>query len=840
MKPNFALSLLPEGITLLHRAAGGWRRVGTVPLDAPDMKQKLEAMRRLALALEPGGLRSKVVIPNDQIRYMSLDTGPINVDARWQAARQAMEGATPYALDELAIDISVDGPVTHVAAVARETLQEAEAFAVQHLFHPVSFVAIPGEHPFVGEPFFGPSEHAATLPGGAEVTADDVAIVVIGDAIPPPLPAGSAADGTDMTDSADMTDTRADAAATEPRAEGTATGAGPQPDFASCRKGAGGTAASGTATPAAPLPEAPRRLQIGLPGREAPPATGASETVASATTEAEQRPPATTGAERRNLPEAPPLVQPDPSGTPRITPVSPRIEDLAPDDETGRLTLFGARRPAALAAPRRRLHPGLILALVLLAVLALVAIWAVLFLDDGLAGLFRRDSTASPAVAEAPVAAGTGTEGPAAATRPEAPAADSGRARLRPGPEVNGIGPRQPVASASQDGPPDLLPETDLPAPRQQPPRQPPDAADDPVVADTGPGPGRAGPETAQAPRNRQGKPGTDGNADGALDLAAALTPERADAIYAASGIWLTPPRVPETPSIISLEDLYVATIDRTDLPRDAVALPATGDLDTDRPPVVPNGSTVPGRPFAQDGPGLVEPSPEGTPNPDGILVYAGRPPVVPPPTPPRAAPEQGAGPEAERLRRQMAAVRPRPRPAELVDAAPPPETGGDARLTAIRPRPRPATETPAPAREPAAPAAVAGGTDLAVGTAPRPPTRPAGLAAARPATGASATAAAVSRPQSAAPPARTSGRTSATVARHATAENVISLRKINLIGVFGTPSNRRALVRLPSGRYQKVKIGDRLDGGRVIAIGERELRYQKKGRNLTLKLPRG
>ena len=77
-------------------------------------------------------------------------------------------------------------------------------------------------------------------------------------------------------------------------------------------------------------------------------------------------------------------------------------------------------------------------------------------------------------------------------------------------------------------------------------------------------------------------------------------------------------------------------------------------------------------------------------------------------------------------------------------------------------------------------------------------------------------------------------------VARQATVKNAISLRKISLIGIFGTTSNRRALVRMPNGRYKKVKVGDRISGGRVIAIGDSELRYQKSGRNVTLKMPKG
>ncbi|MFT7136589.1 MAG: hypothetical protein ACI80I_002595, partial [Akkermansiaceae bacterium] len=79
-----------------------------------------------------------------------------------------------------------------------------------------------------------------------------------------------------------------------------------------------------------------------------------------------------------------------------------------------------------------------------------------------------------------------------------------------------------------------------------------------------------------------------------------------------------------------------------------------------------------------------------------------------------------------------------------------------------------------------------------------------------------------------------------ASVAKQATVKNAIKLRGINLIGVYGKTSSRRALVRLANGRYQKVTVGDRLDGGRVSAIGESELRYTRSGREVVLKMPRG
>ncbi|TRD20814.1 hypothetical protein [Palleronia caenipelagi] len=85
----------------------------------------------------------------------------------------------------------------------------------------------------------------------------------------------------------------------------------------------------------------------------------------------------------------------------------------------------------------------------------------------------------------------------------------------------------------------------------------------------------------------------------------------------------------------------------------------------------------------------------------------------------------------------------------------------------------------------------------------------------------------------------RPSGPTSGSVAARATTKNVLPLGNVNLIGVYGSSSNRRALVRLPSGKFVKVKIGDRVDGGRVRAISASSLDYVKSGRTVRLSMPK-
>ena len=59
-----------------------------------------------------------------------------------------------------------------------------------------------------------------------------------------------------------------------------------------------------------------------------------------------------------------------------------------------------------------------------------------------------------------------------------------------------------------------------------------------------------------------------------------------------------------------------------------------------------------------------------------------------------------------------------------------------------------------------------------------------------------------------------------------------LALNRLNLIGVYGSatvPSRARAL---PTGRFVKLKVGDRLDGGQVAQIGPDRLLYQKGSRN--------
>ncbi len=99
------------------------------------------------------------------------------------------------------------------------------------------------------------------------------------------------------------------------------------------------------------------------------------------------------------------------------------------------------------------------------------------------------------------------------------------------------------------------------------------------------------------------------------------------------------------------------------------------------------------------------------------------------------------------------------------------------------------------------------------------------------------------SRPRATAPPVPTDPQsvnlpTSASVARSATIENAINLRKTNLLGVFGTADNRTALILLSNGRRIRVQQGQSFSGWTVVAISTDTVRLQKRNREEILRMP--
>jgi hypothetical protein len=180
MKPNFALNITDTTISLLRRTSSGWLEVGSAGFDSPDLDEALKYLRSSALGLSPQGITTKLVLPASQILYTEIEAPGPEKAAREAQIKAALEGRTPYSVDDLVFDWWGKGPTVKVAVVARETLEEAEAFAETHRFNPVSFVTIPAEGQFAGEPWFGTSKLSATLlPEGEKVSRDQDPVKVV-------------------------------------------------------------------------------------------------------------------------------------------------------------------------------------------------------------------------------------------------------------------------------------------------------------------------------------------------------------------------------------------------------------------------------------------------------------------------------------------------------------------------------------------------------------------------------------------------------------------------------------------------------------------------------------
>ena len=855
MKPAFALSLSADGIALLYRAEDGWRHVGSTPFDAEDLPAALAEMRADALRLAPEGVFSKLILPNDQLRYLKVETGEQSAEERIAAARAALEGATPYPVDELAFDISADGSLTHVAAVALETLDEAETFAVEHGFGPVSFVAAPEDSGFQGEPFFGTTRAIR----GTEVEPDAEAVKVAG---PAKLPDPVTEDGSE--------DSSSEAAADDPAPVQAPAGdqkrPAPQADNSEPASGADAalpseeTAQKPEADPAQedtpetpPVKAAKAETPASLPPAPPPAAPAADAQVQNASGFSTTRNKAAAAANSAAppIPAAVPAPQPQENTAPLAAARQPGPVPEAAKPLGAAVAAKGADQvdaaapspkippaPAALresapapAAPSKPAPPkpsadkpatkgkprflGLILTAILLLFMATVAVWAVFggggFLSDAADG--GRGLSPASGGSQAEETDGQ-TEPPALVPQPEADQDSS---------------PIAPQVSVLADQPDPGIQETGAAAE---------EAAGDAALADTGPDPtaeDEAAADGAELPE--------DGTDTALVDTdAAAVQDEPLDELalaarYAATGSWPVAPDLGTFPAAPRLDELYTASIDRTGSAPDAVALPQPETFALDEEPGAVASPAAAGADFDLDERGLVKATPGGTLNPDGITVYLGRPKKVPPPAPERSDPAAEALAEEVARNQVLSRKRPKARPADLQEQTERAQLGGLSRaeLASLRPRQRPASLKPA--EEEQLPA-----TALAIAASAVPRERPANFAnlvdrARRNAQNQVKTAAAVPAAAAAVAPRIP---TTASVARRATVSNAINLRKLNLIGVYGTASDRRALVRLPSGRYKKVQVGDRIDGGRVIAIGENQLQYQKGGRNRTLKMPNG
>jgi hypothetical protein len=473
-----------------------------------------------------------------------------------------------------------------------------------------------------------------------------------------------------------------------------------------------------------------------------------------------------------------------------------------------------ARKPSQPQGPSMR--TGLVLTLALLVLLILIAVWSVVFLPDSpMARLFGTGDTAATAQADGDI------EPPSPALPETAPAV------------ADTTPPVDPEALADTEFAEDIAPAAPpAPEPAVAPPLPTPVATLPPLDAD-------------------QTLPGIDADLDlpplPPLPDTALPSIAEAEALYASQRIWQRPPDRPAFSPFTLTDDIYIASIDPEIAAVDAVAL---ADPRIDAREVLRRVPTPPpfGARLNRDARGLITPTAEGVLTPEGAFVILGQPAVAAIPRPREIAPTPQAPAAILNVEDAiLRAIQPRPRPINLDETRERQLLGGFSRteLAAMRPTSRPVSAQEDAARASLFPqsqtadtgsATLVGATARAVAASRVPRARPADFATTvaaatrQPAAPATVTAAAFA-PAPSIP-------SNADVARAATNRNEISLRDINLIGITGTSSNRSALVRLPSGRFVRVAVGDRLDGGRVAAIGTTSLQYVVNGRNITLEIP--
>ncbi|MCA3534416.1 MAG: translation initiation factor 2 [Rhodobacter sp.] len=951
MKPNFALNFTDDAVTLLHRTARGWMDVGSVAFDDPEMEAGLAYLRASALGLEPRGMTTKLVIPNSQIRYMTLPAAGPDVAGRRARIRRELEGKTPYGVDELVFDWWGTGPGLQVAVVARETLAEAEAFATAHRLNPLSFVAIPGAGQFGAEPWFGPTVLSESLLApGEKVDRDQDPVQIAGHVPRAQLPArqadGPVAPMADpglppaeqtVTDEPANTIPPPDAAAEGPaqaelpEAAEEPANVMPPPDAA-----AGGPAQ-------AELPETREREECVPAASDAPltdtgtPQAGAFQSPAPGSAPVQTIAAEVTAERIPDEAESSPPVERAPQITPAIPSAKTDAAGMAIDPRPGRKAVPLPRpgaRPAAQKAPDA-----------------------------------ARVSTAGPARQASFPAGGSGSTMSAAAGGDRAAAPDR-PGEARKGPARTGAVMTAAGIAPPRERKPKVVHNRDSgsgPATAQAQAVAKPSVAqfgnrtvnrarprflgliltvmlllllvavaawssyliatnlgqDDPAVAvaaveaPTLPGPAPGGPAVADlsaatgevlaALRHPAGfadvpvaqsdpAPAAASLPDinlAAADAAAAPRVEAATLVQPAMTAFAFP-----SPGVEPQDEMLLASIDPVIPKSDAVVL-ALPDTATDPAPLTQPAPP----PFGTESPSEVNrqtlPPTAGSVTPGGVLIMAGPPPrpgvtvqpvtgpggVVPSPA---SAGDAGAVPVVY-ADPALQEARPRLRPADMVppeialpDGAAEVTDAAAGRVSSLRPRARPpgllAAEAAPQAGTAAAQAAGASlvatagegaASPLAIAVSRKPAARPAqanaaieaavSVAAADaslvPDTGTLAPVVPAPDPQpavtaddpeaveidepelaSAAP----SVPTRASVAKQATFRNSINLSRINLIGVYGSSSNRYAMVRQANGRFIRVTVGDRVDGGRVAAISDRELHYVKNGTTHKLAMPKG
>ena len=298
--------------------------------------------------------------------------------------------------------------------------------------------------------------------------------------------------------------------------------------------------------------------------------------------------------------------------------------------------------------------------------------------------------------------------------------------------------------------------------------------------------------------------------------------------LYTQSGIWPKVPLQAQPPSNVPLGDVYITSIDPSVLSLDAIALDKANTVSELKALLDIRSPLSIGSSFKLDENGLAIATKVGTLAPAGHQVFSGNPDVVPPVKP---IPNYLSIGEKNVNIQVLSKLRPKPRPA---DKTPDALIAAKKReLAEKKPRLRPNNIEISKYNL----ASLSTSSINFKGLRVKPKERPSGLSMfIDQALGVIQYEGDEANIAGIVPDVPSSPR----VTKKATIQNVLNLRRTNLIGVYGNSKSRRALVRLSNGKRQMVTVGDTIDGGKVAAIGESELRYIKSGKNITLKVPQG
>lgn len=773
-KPILALDLSNDGITLWHlKGATGWVALGQVPLDAPDLQERLANLRGQTGLTHQNPLKAIVRIPRSEVMISRLKLGVFEGDAAVSQARKLIAELTPYPINDVIYDLEAKGVgnMAPVAVAARKTLQEAEDFAAQHGFEAVYFSTEYEPREFPREPrFYLKNPKKSILPMVSRIAAAAAVGLTLGyfgyvqlSTPKPDSPPQAAVLEQPAVEKEKKSAKPHKTAKIEKTTPVIVPPSDQEPDFS----------APQTATLIAPPTTEYPKLVIGDIGRS----TLASIARLARPGQQKGTPPPEFQAESSNHKTDSLALADALRDLPEVALNDEVIAAQQEDMQISLVTQNTAPAPFTMAAftPPETDFNG-----VFSSVLAQP--------EPGYRAPPQeaRQEAAPPPPPPALIIAepGTLTPTPEGTLGPENILIFSGRPQIVAVARPEYTPPPDPLAQfRPRTRPAGLVSEDVLAA--LAPPLSPEDSLAPGDPQDIAQQPQQPNEQTGaeQAPQLPQIAVQSD------IQPAAEQLAETSEPDAAA-----TAERPAAAQSLLALADPELRRLKPRQRPGTLVVVEPVPDVET---PEIANSLLA-----------LADPA------------LAGRKPRIRPASL-RITPVTSGSGLLALANPALSNFRAKKRPRGL-------------KIVKLTPEVTPNT-TPTPVTTP-----LKGATKLAVAASPKPKMRPAKFASLTGIdTSGGTTRATAKTPKSAKGSSKpTAGTTVAIVARAATEKSRFSKKKMSLIGVFGTPNSRRALVRMPSGRYVKVKAGDRLSGWQISAIGESTLRIRKGSKNQVLRMP--